>query len=794
MTELRTCCRCCPAGCGIVVTVEGRRVTGVRGDRDHPISRGYTCAKGRALPAFHHRPDRLDHPSMRLPPGDAPGTPSTDPDDPDDQDDPAGRPAGRAAEGSIVRRRVSWSAVLDDLAARVRGLVERHGPDSVGVYRATGTSGDTLGRRAAERFVRQLGSTQYYSAATVDVAPAWRAGEMVSGSGRELTPVWVPEHPDSRLVLFVGCNPVVSHGYLTLLSDPIRRIRAFQRRGGRVWVCDPRRTETARLADGHVAARPGTDVVLLAWLVRSLLEEGADRHELARFVDPHDLTRLRAGLEGLDRARVAARCDVAGEDLDRLLAAIRAAGRIAVVAGTGVTFGRHALLTEWLRWVLLVVTGSLDRPGGMWFNPGWMVAVEQRDRWEPAPPEGRVEPGPASRPDLPRLFGQNPCAALVDEIESGRLRALLVAGGSPLTAFPDPDRTAAALRSLEVLAVVDVVATPLTGLATHVLPATGQLERTDLVALERTMLAPAVVAPDPATQRRPTWWIFAQLGHRLDLDALGIPAGVGLGEPSPPAGPTPPGSVHHTDGGGAGPTAPAARSGRIDDGTALAVGAEPELLRALAAQSRDGADALFAAGSHGVASPPLYGWVRDRALPGGRWRIAPPGMLERLGQVLASPGDRQRRESGPLHLVSRRQVGANNATRYVPPERSADRPVVLLHPEDAAGLGVADGDRVELRSEAGSVVAVARPHDGMRRGVVSLPHGWHDANVCRLTDAGAVDPLTTQPQMSGFAVTLHPADAPIARLVGEDASDQQPNDDPPRRRRASDQRPDEDGL
>ncbi|HEV7761532.1 MAG TPA: molybdopterin dinucleotide binding domain-containing protein [Acidimicrobiales bacterium] len=690
MAEVRTCCRCCPAGCGIVVTTDADdRVVGVRGDRDHPLSHGYTCPKARALPDFHHHPERLDRPTVAL---------------------------GVGADG-LGPVEAGWTGVLDDLAGRLRELVDRHGPDSVGLYRATGTSLDTLGRRAGERFVRELGSLQYYSAATVDVAPAWRASEMVTGGGRELTPVWVPEDPASRFVLFVGCNPVVSHGYLTLLSDPIRRLRAVQRRGGQVWVCDPRRTETARLADGHLACRPGTDAVLLAWLAHELLAEGADAGELATWVAADDLAALREGLSGFTLDRVAARCGVAPAELSALLTAVRAAGRIGVVAGTGVTFGRHALVTEWLRWVLLIVTGSLDRPGGMWFNPGWMAALEQRAQWDHVPPEGTLEPGPASRPDLPRLFGQSPCAALVDEIEAGNLRGLLVAGGSPLTAFPDPERTAAAFRTLDVLAVVDVVATPLTAMATHVLPCTGQLERTDLVVLERTMVAPAVVPP--AGDRRPCWWIFDQLGQRLGVDALGL-AGAGDG----------------------------------DDGRPEA--AEEEMLRALAGASRDGADALFTAGSHGMASPRLYGWVRDRALPGGRWRLVPPGLLGRLAELLEAADDEDDTAAAGLRLVSRRQVNANNATRYVPAERSADRPAVLVHPDDAAAHGVADGDAVELRSTTGRVTVAVQLDDGLRPGTVSVPHGWYGTNVCRLTDGDDVDPLTAQPQMSGYAVTLHP--------------------------------------
>ena len=186
------------------------------------------------------------------------------------------------------------------------------------------------------------------------------------------------------------------------------------------------------------------------------------------------------------------------------------------------------------------------------------------------------------------------------------------------------------------------------------------------------------------------------------------------------------------------------------------------MLRALAGASRDGADALFAAGSHGLASPRLHGWVHDRALPDGRWRLVPLGMLDRLAGLVAllddDPG-----EGGAgrrLQLVSRRQVNANNATRYVPVERSAERAVALVHPEDAAACGVGEGDAVEVRSASGRVRVTVRLDDGLRRGTVSVPHGWYGANVCRLTSATDVDPLTTQPQMSGYPVSLHRVGAP----------------------------------
>lgn len=666
MTSVPSICGCCPAGCGIFVELDGDRVVGVKGDPDHPASHGYLCQKGHRLPWFHHHPDRLDQPLLR---------------------------------GALT----TWEASLDDLGAIIRATLDEHGADAVGVYHASGMAGDTAGVAAATRFMNGIGTRQRYTAMTVDHAPAMRAQELVTGS-LELLPTWVPEHEGNRFVLFVGCNPVVSHGYFTILPDPIRRLRAFQREGGQVWVVDPRRTKTAELADGHVAPRAGTDAVLLAWLVRELLAVEAGGDELRRTTSAEERARLAAALAPFDREFTATRTGVPAAELDALLAAIRAAGRIGVVTGSGLLFAPDGLLAEWLRWALLVVTGSLDVRGGMFFNPGWMSPLESREPWVPAPEDGAREPGPKSRPELHGVFGEMPCVAMADEIEAGNLRALVIAGGSPLTAFPDPERMADALGKLDALAVLDIVASPLTGLATHLYPGAAPLERTNIQAWNgRTGIAPMVVAP--AAGRRPTWKFFAQLGERLGLEVM--------------------------------------RDVDIDTAT------DDDVVRKLASRSRGGADELFAAGTHGVAPPELYGWV-GRFLPDGKWRIAAPSMLARLPHLLADgPSAR------PLRLLCGRITATKNSNDYLPPEKLAQRPAVSLHPADATALGIADGDAVEVESDNGSVPCVARVDAASARGAVSIVHGSNATNVTRLTSPFAgVDSLTGEPVMTAVPVSL----------------------------------------
>ena len=183
------------------------------------------------------------------------------------------------------------------------------------------------------------------------------------------------------------------------------------------------------------------------------------------------------------------------------------------------------------------------------------------------------------------------------------------------------------------------------------------------------------------------------------------------------------------------------------------------MLRDLARDGRGSADELFAAGVDGVATPEIYGWVREKALPGGRWRLTPPGLVERLPVVLHEARTRGR-TGGELMLVSGRQLTRVNATHYVPARKSRDFPKVHIHPADAEKRQMRNGDNVSIRSANGQVVATLAVDDAVREGAVWLPHGWLEVNAGRLTSgADGVDPLTGQPEMTAITVTLARASA-----------------------------------
>lgn len=666
------------------MTVDGDRVTRVRGDADHPVSRGYVCSKGRGIADWHHDAARLDRPRLR-------------------------------------DVEVPWSAALDDLAATLRSTIDSSGPDAIALYLATGLAYDAGGQIAAGMWMGAIGSSSFYSAATVDNAPVLVAAELVTGQAM-LNPVWDPA--SAGLLVLVGSNPVVSHGYGTTLPDPIRHLRDFRRAGGAIWVLDPVRTETAALADEHVAVAPGSDVMVLAAIAGALLERchvTPDGLQVPAGVvepcAPDDVATLRRALAAFTPERAAAAAGVELAMIDRLIAAVLAhPGRLAVFCGTGTTMSRDGVLVEWLRWVILVLSGSLDRPGGMRFNRG---AVNRLRAPVPGRPTRPAQPGPASRPDLGRVVGQQPAVALVDEIEAGNVRVLVVTGGNPLAAFPEPARLRAALQALDALVVIDVRDTELTRIATHVLPATGQLERADLSLAEHVAIRSGVQATRPVVapgaDRRPVWWMLGSLARRLDRDLLG----------------------------GAAP----------DDLT------DEMFLGGIVAHGPLAAADVFGAGPHGTDVAIEHGWVRTTMLPDGRWQIAPPVLVERLAAHAGPP-------SG-LVMTPRRQMAWSNAVRYGR-EAGADRGAgedgatnVRIHPIDATTHGLADRDVAVLTSAHGELRAVVRVDAGVRAGVVSVTHGRAGASPGRLTSSSVdVDPLTAMPLASGLAVTIRPARGP----------------------------------
>ncbi|WP_345426911.1 molybdopterin-containing oxidoreductase family protein [Pseudonocardia xishanensis] len=660
---MRFNCELCMAMCGMIASVEDGRLVDVKGDRDHPASAGYTCTKGRALPERHHGSSRLDFPRLR-------------------------------------GERVAWDALLDDVAREIRRLIAEGGPNSVAGYYATGQA-FSGGAYPMLDLLAQLGSNQVYSPMTLDVAPRLRAAELVTGVPF-LHPSWFPEEGPTLCVM-LGTNPTTSGGWIgSARSNMPQRLRGFQSRGGELWVVDPRRTSSAKRADRHLAPRPGTDVFLLAWLVRELLDHGYDALELASACDPADVERLRAAVAPFTLDRVAERTDLAADDLIELLAAIRRHGKVVLLGGTCLGFQPEGVVAEWLALAAMIITGSLDCEGGLKYLAAGNGMLEGPPFPGHAPEDGSVSPGPASRPDLDGLLGQFPSVTLPDEIESGQVRALIVFGGNPMTSVPDPDRMRAALAKLDLLVVIDPFDVEITKMATHAMPCTWVTERTSFIheplqGIDRSYLSPAVVPP--GGERQQSWWILAQLARRLEIDLL--------------------------DG--------------LDPDTAD----DDTVVRHLARQRADFAEEVFAGGSHGAPVPTRIGWIHEKALPGGRWRLAPRILVDRLAAAMEL-------DSGGLRLVAGRRMGSINSKIYAGADGA---PPIAISAAAARDHAITSGDRVRVSTASGAVEGRVEVDATLGDASVWINHGWLEQNVNRIIDR-MPDVLTLQPVFTGIPVRL----------------------------------------
>ena len=657
MRTVRSFCRVCTSVCGILVDVDGDDVIAVHGDRDHPFSQGYTCPKGRALPQIHHHPDRLEQPMVRV-------------------------------DGGL--RATTWDACLDDLCERLRATIAEHGPASVGINFGTGVGMDAAGYRIAQGLHAAIGTPAKFSPLTIDGTAKVLIAELMGGT-QAMTAR--PDYDNATFAMFIGSNPVVSHGHTVGLPNPRGAIRDLARRA-EVWILDPRRTETARMARHHLAPRPGTDYAVLAYLVREVLRVGADPG-----VPTQDRDRLAAAVEPFTLDRSAGIADVPAEQLTRLLASIRRSGRIAVDTGTGVTMSPNANVTQWLCSALLILTGSMNRPGGMWFHPGFAYQLETFTL-PVAPQDGSFGPGPQSRPETQSFLREWPCAVLPDEIDAGNIRAFLNLGGNLVTGFPDAGTLVPALKKLDVLMTTEILPNETTALSTHVLPTKGQLERPDITMWDflspriSAQHTPAVVSP--VGERRSMWWVLAEIGRRLGHEL--------------------------------------ADTGATDDA----------MLAHIGSGMRGGYDRLT---STGWAEAPLEvpaRWVDDHIDRVGGWRLAPRLLLDQLDAV---------RTPAPLVLVPRRQLGRLNSQL----DFLGEAPEVVVHPADAAAAGLTDNAPLTVRSEHGELTGVAKIDACVRRGAVSVPHGHTGANVNLLTSKDDIDPLTGMTRYSGVPVTLHPA-------------------------------------
>lgn len=667
----KTYCRVCTNQCGMVVDIEDKRIVKIRADREHPLSKGYSCPKGRAIGGIHHHPDAITQPMMRK-------------------------------NGELVP--VSWDEALDDIAAKLRGIIGQHGPNSIGVYYGSGLGMDASGYRLVDTFYKALGTPPKFSPLTID-GTAKLLVAMLVGGFPGLHPK--TDNAECDMLVYVGVNPMVSHGHNTGMFNPAGPIRAMAKRG-EVWTIDPLATETAKFSTRHIQPYPGKDYAILAWLAREIIDNGP--------VTPaqpiQGLDELRAALDGFDLATAARIAGVPEQDLLDLLAAVRRKGGVVVETGTGVTMSKSANVTQWLAWVLMILTGRMNRKGGAWFHPGF---ITQYDSFELPILDNPFTPGAPTMPEVSGIFGDWPCAALPGEIEAGNIRGLMNFGGSILRSFPDANVLAPRLAELDLNVTFEIIANETTALSTHVLPTKDQVERPDIAFWDTlsgslSMLhTPALL--EPQGERRSAWWVIAEIMRRLEMPL--------------------PDYVPQSD---------------LDEG------ADDAMLAALMVGARADYGEVAAKGAVVFPLDVPGKWVDDHVARMGGWKLAPPALVA-FWQELRAEDEAALGQPRPLCFISRRQRRKLNAALSFLGS-PAD---IILHPADAQANGILHGDPVRVSTTRGEIVLIANISDTIRSGVASIPHGHETANVNLLTSVENVDRMTGMVLYTGIPISVAPA-------------------------------------
>ncbi|MFT4974941.1 MAG: anaerobic selenocysteine-containing dehydrogenase [Myxococcota bacterium] len=671
-------CHLCEAMCGVVISLDANdQITSIRGDRDDPFSRGHICPKAVALQDLQEDPDRL-----RV-------------------------PVRRTATGW---EELSWPDALDAAAAGLRKVQDDHSDNSVAVYLGNPSVHSLGAMLFSASTIRALHTKNRFSATSVDQLPHHFAAWAMLGH-QLLIPI--PDLDRTDFLLIIGANPAASNGSLMTAPDVRRRLQDISARGGQVVLVDPRRTETAELATEHHFIRPGTDAFLLAALLQVIFAEGLEQlGPLAEHVE--GLTTLKEAVSDLTPEAVSGHTGIPASSIRQLARAFAASDSAVCYARMGASTQAFGGACQWLSLALTTVTGNLDRPGGAMFTlPAADVVAGIGGQHRP----GSFDRWRSRVSGLPEFGGELPVSILCEEMVTpgeGQVRGLLTHAGNPVLSTPDGPALDEALSGLDFMVSIDLYINETTRHADIILPPVGPLERDhyDLIfnALAIRNVArysePMLTPPEGALQ---DWEILLGLEERLsrrtDIRTHGE-------------------RTVRRKLGPAGILDLALRTGPYGSGWKLwREGMSLKMLRAH---------------PHGIDLGPLEPCLPQRLFtPDKRIQLAPEPMLAdlpRLKAVLSTD------LTDGLLLIGRRQLRSNNSWMHNSERlvRGRDRCTLLIHPDDASGLGVVDGAPVRVRSRIGEVEIVAEVSDEIMPGVVSIPHGWgHSRAGTRLSVASA---------------------------------------------------------
>lgn len=690
-------CHLCEAICGLTIETTASdagdlQITSIKGDAQDAFSRGHICPKAVALQDIQNDPDRLRQPMRRV---------------------------GNEWQA------IGWDEAFALVAERLAAIQAEHGQNAVAVYQGNPSVHNYGLMTHSNYFLGLLKTRNRFSATSVDQLPQHLSSYLMYGHGF-LLPIPDIDHTDFMLIL--GGNPLASNGSIMTVPDVEKRLRAIQARGGKVVVVDPRRSETAAMADQHLFVRPGGDAALLFGLLNTLFSEGLTRDS---HLPVDGLDQVREAVAAFNAEAMSPLCAVPAEQI-RQLARDFAAARTAVCYGRmGVSTQAFGTLCHWLVQLINLVTGNLDRVGGALCTEPAVDLVASTSGGHFNQWQSRVS-------GRPEYGGELPVSALAEEMltpGAGQIRALVTVAGNPVLSTPNGRQLEQALDGLQFMVSIDLYINETTRYADLILPSTSALENDhydttfNMFAVRNVSRFNRAILPKPQGALH-DWEIFVGLAQAF--------AGMTGKELKPTMAP-----AQMIDFG--------LRAGRYGDGS-------PHRLSLASLNDHP----------HGVDLGPLKANLAPRLKTANqRVQAAPPAILADLARFAAlqvPPVDE-------LLMIGRRHVRSNNSWmhnfhRLV---KGKPRHQLLMHPNDLAARGLVDGQRVRVSSRVGEIEVEVLGSLEMMPGVVSLPHGWGHArpgvrmgiataqpgaSANDLTDECQLDELSGNAALNGVPVTV----------------------------------------
>ncbi|SIN92688.1 Anaerobic selenocysteine-containing dehydrogenase [Parasphingorhabdus marina DSM 22363] len=689
-THARTC-HICEANCGLLVEVEGRDILSIRGNPDHVLSRGHICPKGTAIADLQNDHDRLRRPVKKV-------------------------------DGQW--REISWETAFAEIAGRLGELKGQGGKPAM--YMGNPSAHDYGISTQVGQLRRAIGLKNIYSASTLDQIPHHVVQYHMYG---HVSLAAVPDIDRCQHLIIIGGNPAASNGSIWTVPDFKKRVKEMQARDGKLIVVDPRRTETAKLADAHHFVKPGTDTALLIGILKSVFDGGhVDTSRLDDILDD-SWADIAPAIADFDLDQLAVHCGI-GKDVMQAMAADLAADQPAAIYGRmGVSVCEFGTLNQWLIQVINIATGNLDREGGTMVPEPALDTINLVGR-------GSVRKTDTVRGEMPVIMGELPTITLADEMlreDEERIRALFVITGNPVLSAPDGAKLDTALEKLDLMVSFDMYVTETSRHADYILPPCGPLEKDHypfffgpLAVRNYASYSPAIF--DIPEGEKADWEIIAELAREiLASDGQDVP------NIRPPR----------------------------------------DVLDNMLQSSPAGLTLEeVEAAPNGIDLGPLRPCMADRLMTEDKQiQCAHPDFLAELQRFSASLADEQ---PDSLCLIGRRHVRSNNSWLHNSKRllKGPERCTLMIHPDDAAARGLEDGGMATVTGRVNSVEIVVEITDDVMPGVVSIPHGFGHGrkgvglSVARekpgvslndLTDPESFDPLSGNAVLNATPVTVEPA-------------------------------------